>query len=855
MRKTKRKTEEESDDHKQIELYQDKAVPLLDVGPIQLHINYNAPTESNGNGDDQNEEKYILLQTKQSSMNENNRFKLKYIEYSLNELKTEIIVNQLNESPVINDKTNNICLCYKYRHEYIMNHRKQRYNIVLIPIYIMFIIFCIFVYYSINSRINTSTMSYINPSINIQFRSNVSESELEEIKNCGIDSHDLYGWFDALSFDFAQKRWIDYSPYKNDIDASNIHNKIKLGSFYDNANNVYIYGSKLDFIQMPSALYLNKTNYTIMTVARYNGNDRDTIFISNDSKWIFGFANNKTNILYHDGFIIEQQMSNLIYTATNNKWIVSVDSPNIYRSQQHTHYQSNDSRSNNTKDEHAEINWGINIFNSSDWGVATILLFTHQLSLSQIQCMENILFNKYELSSNVSNYQAGNHDLVTTEQTKNIYECDRWKSGFVDDYIIGWYDANNGFDLSTHTLFDLSKLYNNYESFNGSTDILLDENIKIGINEFNKDFRYLYGATNNVISIPISIDTNNVLWTAIHYVARYNGNDRGSILSDISSHFFCGFYNESAGVCELNEQSISEFREDVYGDEWVLSSFYYHFESNDAFYCTQNCKTSFKTNNPRILDDTLMLTINGEKNTDWAFTEIIIVQITNNEWHFIPFVDTMCIEEYLSNKYHVDSYRYNIHNITALQACNWFCIIFIIIGSIFVNWRLKYGFVGKLSSDTITHTFQAFNICCYFCCDRCCCCCTCCIHCCCGALQGICTRHCCGCQISIFPIYNVCSVISSITSIIHRIIYSKNEVFFYLLLNGCITCSATIIHFVFIYQYLIGDSETLDDYPFFYFIEFEMCIFLWCIMIINSFRHYIYDFYWIIILSTYSYLL
>eukprot|EP01084_Bolivina_argentea_P070316 127831_1 len=53
---------------------------------------------------------------------------------------------------------------------------------------------------------------------------------------------------------------------------------------------------------MPPSLVLHSHNYTIITLARYNGNDRNTIFTSNDNDWVFGFKHMKTNFLYHKGF-------------------------------------------------------------------------------------------------------------------------------------------------------------------------------------------------------------------------------------------------------------------------------------------------------------------------------------------------------------------------------------------------------------------------------------------------------------------------------------------------------------------------------------------------------------------------
>eukprot|EP01084_Bolivina_argentea_P040880 75457_1 len=48
---------------------------------------------------------------------------------------------------------------------------------------------------------------------------------------------------------------------------------------------------------MPLSLSLDPNNYTIITLARYNGNDRNTIFVSTNSTWVFGFKDDKTNFL------------------------------------------------------------------------------------------------------------------------------------------------------------------------------------------------------------------------------------------------------------------------------------------------------------------------------------------------------------------------------------------------------------------------------------------------------------------------------------------------------------------------------------------------------------------------------
>lgn len=79
--------------------------------------------------------------------------------YPLNQIKVEMF----DESATGTDSsTNRICLYCKYRNKYMTDHRQLIYNIILCPYAVILIIFCIFISLSINERINTSTISYIN---------------------------------------------------------------------------------------------------------------------------------------------------------------------------------------------------------------------------------------------------------------------------------------------------------------------------------------------------------------------------------------------------------------------------------------------------------------------------------------------------------------------------------------------------------------------------------------------------------------------------------------------------------------------------------------------------------------------
>eukprot|EP01084_Bolivina_argentea_P290150 498335_1 len=760
------------------------------------------------------EEKYpqeIELQTKTitNEMHQNNSYDdihmehntFNAIEYKLDKINNQIIVNKLeNEDAMyIVNSQDKCCLYYKYRSEYLMNHRRERYNIVLIPLYILFVVFTTFTILAVYDRFNTD-IAYINTIVNYQFQSTFSEMDFQELKQCNIEFESVYGWFDARSLRIDENnnnniKWFDYSLHKNHIYTSNISTNIKLGIFNHNHSNFYIYGSKFDSIHMPFALNINKYNYTIIALARYNGNDHGSIFSSSNNELIFGFKNDSSDIIYHQQS--ENTTSNT--SASSQKWTINVDTPYIFRSN-HTHASNYVNKSSGE--------WGINMMNSSDWAIGEILLFNQLLSVTEIECIENMLLKKYYLrENNTINNSSKNISYPT------IYECDRWSSNYYDQ-IVGWYDVNTGFD--NNVLFDLSTNKN---------DILL-ENIKIGIEPRSK-FKYLYGSTNDVLHIPIIMNNKY----AIYYVARYNGNNQGfiSVISDHSIGFWCGFKTGNGVLCHWNEQKLLEINSDIYSNEWVLTSFL--STDSNIHLCTQNCRTYFDVD-LESYDYTLNLTINGRYNSEWALTEIIIVDL-NSKWAFSAYRDTMCIEKYLSHKYGINSYEYNTGDIILFQVSNWPAIVCIFI-SVFGIFIWKVGFCAKGSAELCAQFFQCCCYTCHCCADS--------VDCCCGTFRGLCARHICGCQISIFPISNLLSTMSLIVSFINRFNRSRNELMPHLFLNGlCIALSA-ILQCIFIFQYIIGNtvnSEMLNNfYPLYYLIQIKIFIFLWCIGIIEGIRNY-----------------
>eukprot|EP01084_Bolivina_argentea_P051365 94479_1 len=89
---------------------------------------------------------------------------------------------------------------------------------------------------------------------------------------------------------------------------------------------------------------------------------------------------------------------------TEDKWSVIIDSPKIFQSEIKTSYDNL-----NEIDDTNSINWGINIFNESDWAIAELLLFNTQLSLTQIECVQGVFIKKY-ISASTENKTNANSD-------------------------------------------------------------------------------------------------------------------------------------------------------------------------------------------------------------------------------------------------------------------------------------------------------------------------------------------------------------------------------------------------------------------------------------------------------------
>ena len=128
--------------------------------------------------------------------------------------------------------------------------------------------------------------------------------------------------------------------------------------------------------------------YTIIYRAKYNGPNKQRILTSdgytNNCDWVSGLYNQYTLGAYHGGgsWITDNVSPDVI----GNQWLVSTDQLQLYRGNgvDYTHYPI-------TSDSTCVFgSLGINLLQGerSDWAVSDVIIYSRELSLSEIQAVE-----------------------------------------------------------------------------------------------------------------------------------------------------------------------------------------------------------------------------------------------------------------------------------------------------------------------------------------------------------------------------------------------------------------------------------------------------------------------------------
>lgn len=196
----------------------------------------------------------------------------------------------------------------------------------------------------------------------------------------------LVGWYDGESWTGTQ--WTDKSGSGNHV--TTYTGTINVTTFTNNVRK-YLYGTAGNARMTWPAAILPST-YTLFHVAKYNGATRGRIFDGVTQNWLSGFWGTYSGLAYHQGWIGANAGSKTVH-GTN--WVISSDQNTIYRSQG---YERGNTGAGTAGQTYAQltINNGAGSSETSDWAVATVIVFNRTLTTAEMQTMEkwlNITYN------------------------------------------------------------------------------------------------------------------------------------------------------------------------------------------------------------------------------------------------------------------------------------------------------------------------------------------------------------------------------------------------------------------------------------------------------------------------------
>jgi len=199
----------------------------------------------------------------------------------------------------------------------------------------------------------------------------------------------LVGWYTGESWTGSQ--WTDLSGSANHV--TSVSGTISTGTFTNNILK-FVYGGTGTVLTWPSAIL--PSTYTLFHVTRY-GNAAGTgttyrrILTGVGQNWLSGHWNGASGVAYHDGWLTQ-------YTKTlhGTQWVVSSDQNGLYRSQG---YQRGTGGGTDAPQTYSQlcINSGVAGSETSDWSIASVIVFNRTLSTAEMVSMEKWLNIRYNV--------------------------------------------------------------------------------------------------------------------------------------------------------------------------------------------------------------------------------------------------------------------------------------------------------------------------------------------------------------------------------------------------------------------------------------------------------------------------
>ena len=203
-------------------------------------------------------------------------------------------------------------------------------------------------------------------------------------------------WYTGNSLSENGLIWKDKSGKGNDIKGDNIKGSLKTA--VDPVTGKYVYGGIEDGITIP--FDFTGTAWTILTVARYNGDNKERIFDGVDANWLAGWHGGGTGIAHYGnkGWVTPTTDVH----GTGRTWIQT----SAYKTQ---FYSNGVVRSGEKYVGEAPGKIAINMgkyaaSESSDWAVHEIIVYGRALSAKHRKQVEKYLMDTYlspELQSGI----------------------------------------------------------------------------------------------------------------------------------------------------------------------------------------------------------------------------------------------------------------------------------------------------------------------------------------------------------------------------------------------------------------------------------------------------------------------
>ena len=188
-------------------------------------------------------------------------------------------------------------------------------------------------------------------------------------------------WYTADSWN--GRVWKDKSG--NDYNASEVR-----GSIYTNRGKNFLYGDVGAGISFPPGILPN--TYTLFHVASYTGGTNRRIFDGVDSNWLSGFYSGMSGVAYHGKWITTPPRNNF-----KNYVVISTDQKNLYRGNGKKISVNNIKGGKNNR---LSINNGLwsgeGKNQSSSWRVFEVIVYDRELSITEIEKVEDYLRVKYD---------------------------------------------------------------------------------------------------------------------------------------------------------------------------------------------------------------------------------------------------------------------------------------------------------------------------------------------------------------------------------------------------------------------------------------------------------------------------